>query len=217
MCQKAAPQLWVRVGVTSALERRLRQIRSALGFKEGLDVSAVPRRESDPLGPFPPVHSDSDSQRNLAEEEPTSMLEQRHLAPILLVLSAWFSGLACNSNAPQSAAVGKTASAEDQTGVRRGPVVRWAEGPSLSAPLGLMANAALDVGEGEPEAPLRRPIGGNTFPNFVEKNPDYGSQHLSPNMPPILVSFPGLAFAFPPFTPSSTPPDPHSDSRHNHH
>src|SRR5258708_2481612 len=219
MCQKAAPLLWVRVGVTSALERRLGQTRSALGFREGLDVSAIRKRESDPLGPFLPLHSDSDSQRNLAEEELTSMLEQRsrHLAPILLVLSAWFSGLACNSNAPQSAAVGKTASAENQTGVRRGAVVRWAEGPSLSAPLGLMANSVLDVGEGEPGAPLRRPIGGNTFPNFVEKNPDYGSQHLSPNMPPILVRFAGLGFGFPGFSPSGTPPDTNGDVGPNHY
>ncbi len=147
------------------------------------------------------------------------MLEQRsrYLAPILLVLSAWFSGLACNSNAPQSAAVGNTASAENQTGVRRGAVVRWAEGPSLSAPLGLMANAAVEAGEGEPEAPLRRPIGGNTFPNFVEKNPDYGSQHLTPNMPPILVRFAGLGFGFPGFSPSGTPPDTNGDVGPNHY
>ncbi len=147
------------------------------------------------------------------------MLEQRsrYLAPILLVLSAWFSGLACNSNAPQSAAVGNTASAENQTGVRRGAVVRWAEGPSLSPPLGLMANAAVEAGEGEPEAPLRRPIGGNTFPNFVEKNPDYGSQHLTPNMPPILVRFAGLGFGFPGFSPSGTPPDTNGDVGPNHY
>ena len=147
------------------------------------------------------------------------MVDQRScsLTLTLLAVSALVWGLACNSNPTTSSSVSNKASAEAQSGVRTGATVRWAEGPSLSPPLSLIANVAIDAEEGGPDAPLPRPIGGRPVPNFVEKNIDRGSRRVSPDMPPIITNFAGLGFGFPGFSASGTPPDTNGDVGPNHY
>jgi hypothetical protein len=83
--------------------------------------------------------------------------------------------------------------------------------------MSLIANIATDAGEGGPDAPLPRPIGGRPVPNFIEKNIDRGSRHFSPNMPPIIANFAGLGFGFSGFSAAGTPPDTNGDVGPNHY